>query len=873
MRVGLLRTQVPFVTGGAERLAADLRSALQRHGHEATEITLPFKWYPGDILADHILAAKLTDVSEVEGVPVDRMIGLKFPAYLARHPDMQFWIIHQHRQAYDQWQAGTSSLLDDPDGAVLRDLIRAEDQAAFTASRYPIHTLSRNVAKRLEDHLGIASTPLYTPPPQADLIEQGPSGDYLFAPGRINPSKRLELVLDALARTGPHLKLVIAGTAENPDYAKRLYQRSVDLDIAGRVQWLGAIDDATMRRKYAEARAVVFVPQDEDYGYVTLEAMLAGKPVITVTDAGGPLEFIEHEIHGLITRPDAKALGQAFERIMQDAQLAERMGQVGLAHYRDMNITWDHVVDSLVGPGTLGAGAQPPTSPKSASVDDPDQSGVTQIENASAPTVSDTPSFGLVSEVFANYALEELPTQLVGVDLSVGGTVPASLHTDWVLLGNADTELAGSIKPVAVEQLRAAIAPSAPEYFPFKSVREVFEKFAFEELPAELGEPDPPISDAIVNYLQTHWKRYLATLEALEDVAPENALDVGVFPPLIFQALLSEVYPGIEMSGLWEGPDPYAQTVRYRADGQAAFSIRLEPTNVERDRWPYLDESFDLVTGMEILEHLALDPHLFLTEANRVLRPGGHLLLTTPNIASHRGVWKMIGGGSPYSFGIFVPSNGVYGRHNREYAPTELAEIGAAAGFETVRLSTYDVYGDDMTPEAAELLASRGDDLTMRGENIVYLARKKRPPKRPPLGLYHGDPSLMAGRFEPGPRDPRTGLLRLGIENRSTGRWHPSGHNAIGLLAEWIDGEGTLRHQRTLQPLTAPLAAGERVEVPLPLDRGEHPREDGQVRLHFYQSGVGVLSGTGRAMPVLLPCSQAAFHNLVQTWPRLERGQ
>ena len=65
-------------------------AALQRHGHEATEITLPFKWYPGEILADHILAAKLTDLSEFEGVPIDRMIGLKFPAYLARHPQMQF---------------------------------------------------------------------------------------------------------------------------------------------------------------------------------------------------------------------------------------------------------------------------------------------------------------------------------------------------------------------------------------------------------------------------------------------------------------------------------------------------------------------------------------------------------------------------------------------------------------------------------------------------------------------------------------------------------------------------------------------------------------------------------------------------------------
>ncbi len=92
MRVGVLQTQVPFVRGGAERHSANLCTALRAHGHEVAEITLPFKWYPSSTLIDSILAARLTDLSEIEGVPTDLMIGLRFPAYLARHPNKVNWI-------------------------------------------------------------------------------------------------------------------------------------------------------------------------------------------------------------------------------------------------------------------------------------------------------------------------------------------------------------------------------------------------------------------------------------------------------------------------------------------------------------------------------------------------------------------------------------------------------------------------------------------------------------------------------------------------------------------------------------------------------------------------------------------------------------
>ncbi len=803
MRIGVLRTQVPFVTGGAERHAASLVAALNEWGHEAVEITLPFKGYPGEVLADHILSARLADVSESEGVRIDMAIGLKFPAWLARHPNKLFWILHQHRQAYDLWESGMSDLLGDPEGLALRQLIMEEDRAAFSQSRHPLYANSRNVAERLKRFLGFEATPLYHPPPNAERFFQEAYGDYLFAPGRISPLKRLDLILRALAAARAPIRLVVAGVAENPAYQESLMQMARELGVAEQVTWLGRVEDATLLQHYARARAVVFAPHDEDYGYITLEGMLAARPVITTTDAGGPLEFIRHGREGLIAAPEPGALAAAFTEIMDDARAAERMGQAGLARYQSLNIGWEHVVRTLT--GSARAAPAPDTAPP-----------------PKAPPTS---------------------------------------------------------REEAVAALAEAIAPPpGPEGLPFASIEELLEAYAFEELPAALGEEAAAIDPGLAGYLGTHWTRYLATLAQLEGIEPARALDAGVFPPLVFQALLANLFPGIEMAGLWEGPDPYRQTIRPRRPGLPAFDIRLEPANSERDRWPFPDESFDLVTGMEILEHLALDPYFFFAEANRVLAPGGHLLLTTPNAVSHRGVWKVLNGIAPYSFGIFVPSGGVYGRHNREYAPPELAELAEAAGFETLRLTTFDVYDRSIDPGCAELLLSRGDDLSLRGETIFCLARKVGGPRGAPARLYHGDPVRMGGRIDVLARDRETGLVRLGVENLSAAHWPVTGQGGTCLLAEWIDAAGDLRHQHLFQPLASPLVAGERREISLLLDadaeeanaeeKGARGEGRGRLRLHLYQIGVGVMTGSGRAPALELPASEAAFLHLVRTMPR-----
>jgi glycosyltransferase involved in cell wall biosynthesis len=97
---------------------------------------------------------------------------------------------------------------------------------------------------------------------------------------------------------------------------------------------------------YAGALGVIFAPYDEDYGYVTLEAFLAHKPVITAADSGGPNEFVIDGVNGGVCPPDPEAIGAAIARLDADRPRAAAMGDAG--YERARTITWTGVVEKLV---------------------------------------------------------------------------------------------------------------------------------------------------------------------------------------------------------------------------------------------------------------------------------------------------------------------------------------------------------------------------------------------------------------------------------------------------------------------------------------------------------------------------------------------
>jgi glycosyltransferase involved in cell wall biosynthesis len=95
--------------------------------------------------------------------------------------------------------------------------------------------------------------------------------------------------------------------------------------------------------------AVFFGPFDEDYGYITLEAMLSSKAVITCSDSGGPLEFVEESETGFVVEPEPEQIAERIDYLYSNPSKARDMGRAGRAAYATKNISWEHVASQLLG--------------------------------------------------------------------------------------------------------------------------------------------------------------------------------------------------------------------------------------------------------------------------------------------------------------------------------------------------------------------------------------------------------------------------------------------------------------------------------------------------------------------------------------------
>jgi glycosyltransferase involved in cell wall biosynthesis len=293
------------------------------------------------------MAWRMLDVTEANGKPVDMVIGMKFPAYLVEHPRKVLWVIHQYRSAYDMAGTDYDDLHSYGDGVSTRMFVKQVDEK-FIPRALKVYANSQNVAARMLRYNNIQSEPLYHPPPRAELLSPGVQGDYIFYPSRLEPQKRQEVLIEAARHLKSDARIVLTGGGRYLGQYESLINS--DRKVRQRVELRGFVSEAEILKLYSEALAVCYLPWDEDYGYVSLEAMYAGKPLIVARDGGGATEFIEDGREGLISDPKPEDVARAIDELYFDRKRAKLMGERGREKVLAMNLSWQNVVEKLTRP-------------------------------------------------------------------------------------------------------------------------------------------------------------------------------------------------------------------------------------------------------------------------------------------------------------------------------------------------------------------------------------------------------------------------------------------------------------------------------------------------------------------------------------------
>jgi glycosyltransferase involved in cell wall biosynthesis len=340
MRILVCSPQVPFARGGAEILAERLTQELAARGHEADLVTMPFKWYPRENVLTHALLWRLADLTEVDGRPVDLVIGTKFPSYVVKHPNKVVWLVHQFRQAYELDRTELGQFSESAEDRATRRAIHRLDSAALGEAR-KLAAISQNVADRLRRNNGLDAQVLLPPPQRLDF-RCDDYGDFVLSVNRLDRAKRIDLLLEAAAADGS-MRCVIAG--DGPD-KERLESIARSRGLDGRARFAGRVGEAELADLYARCRGVYYAPVDEDYGMVPYEAFLASKPVVTTSDAGGPLDVVHDRETGLVIEPRADELARACRFLLDHDAEARAWGEAG--RELAVQVTWDKVIEGLL---------------------------------------------------------------------------------------------------------------------------------------------------------------------------------------------------------------------------------------------------------------------------------------------------------------------------------------------------------------------------------------------------------------------------------------------------------------------------------------------------------------------------------------------
>jgi glycosyltransferase involved in cell wall biosynthesis len=346
VKIILATIQTPFIHGGAEYLIRGLNDALSERGVYVERVSMPFRFAPLSEVSRSMEIWENEDLTLLNGYEADHIICLQFPTYYLKHPHKVLWLLHQYRMVYDLWDTPFATEFRKlPEAAVLRDSIRQKD-AEFLSEIPKRFTIAKNVSSRLERYTGVSSTPIYHPPFMAEGFYNAPAESYVLVPSRLEEAKRQSMFIRAMKYVRSKVVGLVCGDGGQKPNLEAL---AAELGVDDRITFLGQVTDGEKLGLYAHCLCVFFGPYDEDYGYVTLEAMLSQKAVITCSDSGGPLEFVVPGHTGFVTAPDPEQIAETIDWLHDHPAIAVDAGKAGLQRYSDLNISWRAVVESLLG--------------------------------------------------------------------------------------------------------------------------------------------------------------------------------------------------------------------------------------------------------------------------------------------------------------------------------------------------------------------------------------------------------------------------------------------------------------------------------------------------------------------------------------------
>jgi glycosyltransferase involved in cell wall biosynthesis len=343
-RVVVVTSDVPFVEGGHLTIARETVRALREYGCEADLVLTPQNRFDRQFSA--YLANYLTDVQEDGlGRRIHQVISFRYPSFAVRHPHHVCWLNHRLREYYDLWeflfpQLGLRGKLKEH---MKRSLIRTIDTYLLKNNVHKLFAQSKTIQQRLMRWGHIPSEVLYPPPPYKTYRTDS-YDNFIFAVSRLQRLKRLDLFIEAFRYVqNRELRGVIIGRGPEKENLQNLIKRH---DLEERIMIQGEASENRVLDSYAKCLAVFFAPLREDYGFVTGEAFSCRKLVITTPDSGGPSELVENGRTGYIVGTDPKKIAQQFDRLAEDKDLAEKMGEQAFDFISQ--ITWEKTIKKLL---------------------------------------------------------------------------------------------------------------------------------------------------------------------------------------------------------------------------------------------------------------------------------------------------------------------------------------------------------------------------------------------------------------------------------------------------------------------------------------------------------------------------------------------